>query len=675
MATFLGVLLAALFSALLVWWQYYFRAGKKGRITLVIAILRFFAVFGLLLLLLNPEISKKSLTTTRQNLILLFDDSKSIDHGGAADKAKQLYSDLRENSGLTDRFNILSYAFGEELKILDSLGFRAEGSDLSGAMASMESIYGRDKSTIILVSDGNQTLGKAYEYMGPDLSFPVYSVAVGDTTRYTDLKINRVNLNKYAFLKNTFPLEIFVSYQGSESISSRLRVRMDGKTVFERDVSLGPEINSTKITTDLRASEVGLKTLLMTLDSIPGERNTVNNLWRSPIEVIDEQTRIGIVSGISHPDIGAITKAIESNEQRRVTLLKPQDAPASLVDFDMLILYQPDRTFEPVYEFLLTSGLNTFTVAGPDTDWRFLNGVQKGLQINSFNQTEEILPLINPAFGLFDISDFSVEEFPPLRGILGEILITKQNESILEQQIRGVDLREPLLSVLSDNEGRHALLFGENLWKWRLQSFVNDRDFENFDRLIDKLVLYLTSDGKRDRLTVSYEQVYNVASERSIKAALYDATFVFDPGADLKINVRGTDNEYSGQQNMVLTNNQYEADLSDLPPGKYAFSVTVADQELRSDGRFRIEDFNLEKLFVSSDYRKLQTLSEGSGGKLFYPDQLSELVRELLEDTRFAPTQKSTENIVSLIDFKILLGCIVLALTAEWFIRKYNGLI
>ncbi|CAN0598318.1 unnamed protein product, partial [Ectocarpus sp. 12 AP-2014] len=47
---------------------------------------------------------------------------------------------------------------------------------------------------------------------------------------------------------------------------------------------------------------------------------------------------------------------------------------------------------------------------------------------------------------------------------------------------------------------------------------------------------------------------------------------------------------------------------------------------------------------------------------------------DLEENNTYVPTEKSTENIVSLIDFEILLAIIVFALASEWFIRKYNGL-
>ena len=51
------------------------------------------------------------------------------------------------------------------------------------------------------------------------------------------------------------------------------------------------------------------------------------------------------------------------------------------------------------------------------------------------------------------------------------------------------------------------------------------------------------------------------------------------------------------------------------------------------------------------------------------------MINDLLEDERFATIQKSKRSVIPLIDYKYLLGLIALALSLEWFIRKYNGLI
>jgi hypothetical protein len=674
-ATILALILAALFTLVIVLFQYFYKDKTRGKQLYLLSCLRFISIFGILLLLINPSFKKTSLFTEKQDLILLLDDSYSIQSGGADQKSLDLKNQILSNDKVADRFRISSFGFGKNLKSSDSLSFAEEATDLNNALSAINSGFGKQNSLVLLVSDGNQTLGEAYEFLGSALGFPVYSVVVGDTTSYADLKLSQVNLNKYAFLKNTFPLEFFVVYEGKESINSRISVRMDGKVFYSEAIRLDEEQNSKKISTALLANEVGLKMIEIVLDSIPGERNTYNNKRRLPIEVIDEKTRIGLVSQIVHPDLGALTKAIESNEQRTVTILDPSVSANELSSYDMLILYQPNPSFDATYKFIRQAKLNTFTITGARADWNYLNTVQKGLEFSSFNQTDDILPVINPSFGLFDLAGFSVDEYPPLTGSLGEMIITNPYESILDKQIKGVLLQDPLLAVVEEEKNKHAYLFGENIWTWRVQSFRNNQDFRNFDEFLNKLIFYLTSDGKRDRLTVNYEQIYSGVTEKKIRASFFDATFELDREATLDLNIRGLDKEFVRTQPMFFGDNQYEADLSDLPSGEYTFSLAVEGEEFRQEGRFTVEDFNLEQLFVSSDYVKLGQLSGDSGGKLYFPDQIDALLDEITLDPRFLPTQKSVENVVSLIDFRIILAIIILALTAEWLIRKYNGLI
>ncbi|MCB0751926.1 MAG: VWA domain-containing protein, partial [Ignavibacteriae bacterium] len=62
-------------------------------------------------------------------------------------------------------------------------------------------------------------------------------------------------------------------------------------------------------------------------------------------------------------------------------------------------------------------------------------------------------------------------------------------------------------------------------------------------------------------------------------------------------------------------------------------------------------------------------------GKTYYKDQINNLLKEFKNSSQFPVTQKSTEKISSLIDWKWLLFLLVLLLSLEWFIRKYKGLI
>ncbi|MGB5376559.1 VWA domain-containing protein [Muriicola sp.] len=673
--TVVGIILAALISFLLVFYQYFYKQKRNRNLQIPLALLRFTGVFGIFLLLLNPRFTKTTNQTVKQDLVFLLDDSFSIQSEKAEEQMLDLKDQLLENETLAERFEVHSYAFGSSLRNFDSLRFTDKTTNISKALASANSAFKGKTVVAVLASDGNQTVGEAYEFMANAVDFPVNTIVVGDTTTYTDLKINQVNLNRYAFLENKFPVEIFVSYQGEAPVKSIISIRLDGRTLFKEPLNLSGEQNSRKIVTALQATSVGLKTLEIALEPIDGERNTYNNQRRLSIEVIDEKTKIGLVSEVMHPDLGALIKAIEGNSQRSVSLIPPGVSKEELSTYNMLILYQPTSSFKGVLQYIQDAKVNTFTITGSKTDWNFLNTAQKGIERTNYNQTEEILAVINPAFGLFDLSDFNVNDFPPLEGSLGDILITKPYESILDQQIKGVVLQEPLMAVLADETGRHAYLFGSNIWKWRIQSFRNDQNFENFDTLISKLILYLTTDQKRERLTVSSELIYGGITEKKITASFFDATYVFDANANLKIRLRGVNNDFSDERLFLLRDNAYEADINDLPSGEYSFSVSVEGTDFAKNGRFSIEEFNLEQLFVSSDYQKLSQLALNSSGQLYFPDQTENLINDLLTDIRFVPTQKSVENVVSLIDFRILLGIIILAFTAEWFIRKYNGLI
>ena len=82
-----------------------------------------------------------------------------------------------------------------------------------------------------------------------------------------------------------------------------------------------------------------------------------------------------------------------------------------------------------------------------------------------------------------------------------------------------------------------------------------------------------------------------------------------------------------------------------------------------------------EQQFLNANHYKLHQIANNSNGKSYFVANSNELISDLLNDGRYKAIQKSHKNVVPLIDWKYLLILIVLSLSAEWFIRKYNGLI
>lgn len=672
--TVLFILLAAIVAIGLVLFQYYYKNKRKGQLYIVLSFLRFMAIFATLLLIVNPKFVKSEYQVQKTNLVLLTDNSSSIH---AVDSAKVLSLMGRFTSGeaeVDDRFNTAHYSFGESLNTSDRLAFNEEGTNISKALASLNEIYKGSNTAVVLFSDGNQTVGEDYEFYGQRQKFPVYPVVLGDTTSYEDLLIGQVNLNRYAFLKNKFPLEMFISYEGKEEVNTQVNVHVDDKLVFSQAVTLSLVSNTKVITAQLDASTVGIKNIKVSIAPLINEKNKANNEKIVSLEVLDEKTNVAIVSNIAHPDIGTLKKSIESNEQRLVSIYKSNVETSKLESVDLFILYQPDASFDKIFKQIQLREANSFMVLGKSTDLDFLNVAQNYFIIETGYPIQEVFAAPNKAFTKFDISEYSFEGFPPLESDTGPVVVLGLNETLLNMRVKGVELESPMLAIAEEGAAKHAVLIGENIWKWRLQSYRNDQSFVNFDGFLGKIILYLSTSKAKNRFILDYKPIFNNSSEARIRANYFDEAFVFDSNASINLRVQEKNTKKTIEMPMLLREGYYEGDLKNLSAGEYTFTATVKEGNLSKSGSFTILDFDAEKQYTSSNHRKLQSLASYSKGQLYFPDEIDSLLGQLKTDSRYVPTQKSKQIIVPLINFKFLLLVIIGALALEWFLRKYNGL-
>ena len=125
-STLLLLILSVLIAAGLSYFQYYYKAKSQSKTRLLLAFLRFIAVFGLLLLLINPIISKSTYETTKTPLPIVVDNSSSIIDLKANEIAKEVYTKLSSNKDLKDKFDIQSYAFDSEFKQAETFEFKGK---------------------------------------------------------------------------------------------------------------------------------------------------------------------------------------------------------------------------------------------------------------------------------------------------------------------------------------------------------------------------------------------------------------------------------------------------------------------------------------------------------------------------------------------------------------------
>lgn len=108
---------------------------------------------------------------------------------------------------MNNRFNIETFKFDAELNKLDSLNFSSGQSNISKAIGNLHDIYRESNTAFVVLTDGNQTYGTDYQYISAIKKQPIYPIVLGDTIQYNDLKIQQLNVNRYAFLKIDFRLK------------------------------------------------------------------------------------------------------------------------------------------------------------------------------------------------------------------------------------------------------------------------------------------------------------------------------------------------------------------------------------------------------------------------------------------------------------------------------------
>ena len=672
-STILLILLSVIISGAVAFYHYIFKADNQNKTNWLLAFLRFISVFSLLLLLINPVISRKSIETNKIPLAIVADNSRSISELKANDVEKELFEKLTSNSALKEKFEIQTYSFDEEFFAGKPLDFKGNQSNIDNVATNLKQLNKNAFYPIVLLTDGNQTIGNDYVFSFQETA-SVFPVVLGDTTTTFDLKINQLNANKYAFLKNKFPVEVFLQYNGNKAISTNFSIEKNGKKISSQVINFDKKNKVQSVQILLEADRVGLQKYKAVISSSIKEKNTYNNVKNFAVEVIDQRKEIAIISDISHPDLGALKRAIESNAQRKVTLLKTNSI-SDLKKYNLLILYQPNASFRKVFEANKNLRINTFVITGMSTDFNLLNQMQSDLEFKLTNKKEDFTSSFLTGFNLFAQNDIQFGQLPPLENPFGKITEKGSVNTLLTAKVNGIEVGNPILTFSEKGNSRSAYLLGENSWKWRMESHVINKSYEKYDQFIDKIIQYLSTNSAKKSLLVEHESFYNSGETIEIFAQYFNKSYELEENANLSINLTNKNTKSTKNYNFSKANNGYQTIFEGLEPGNYAFQVKESSSNASYNGTFEVLDFDVEKQFVNPDVSKLQQLANQNKGEVIHTNQIDKLIQRLLEKDTYLPVEKSLVKNSPLIDWIILLIILAVSLTTEWFIRKYNGLL
>lgn len=669
--TIVLLILSVFIAAGFAYFHYLYKANNK--LNLLLAFLRFLSLFGIFILLINPTVTSTLFEVDKTPLVVVMDNSSSISFSNSQNEAFKSYRRLVGNSNLQEKFDIQTCQFDADFTFSSVFTFNGKQTNLGAVAKGITTTFKSKNYPIILLTDGNQTTGDDYEYSF-NFANKVFPIVLGDTTKVFDLKINQINVNKYAFYKKKLPVEVFVHYSGYKNVKANFRIQHGKAVMVNQYITFSSSKKTAVLNVVLPATQKGLQLYQATITSTEKEKNHFNNSKKFAVNVIDQKSDIAFVSAINHPDIGALKRAIESNVQRKVTLVKPQDSN-ELSKHKIAVFYQPNSSFKAAFDQSKLAGINVFVITGSATDFVFLNQQQNDLEFKMGSQTEDYFADFNSQFNLFAIDTIGFDSFPPLQNNFGTINSKGNVLVLLSSKIRGMTIQSPLLAFVENNTKRTAYLLGENSWKWRAQSFINNQSFEKYDVFIDKIVQFLATKGEKKSLVVEHELLYNLGDEIAITAQYFNKNFEFDEQAKLSIAVQNQMNKSFTNYDLVKGSNSFKVNLDQLPPGKYNFTITELNSKERFSGHFEILDFDIEKQFANSNFDKLNQLANHTQGKVYFPNQIDNLVQNLLKNEDYKAIQKEVVTKSPLIEWIWTLVIIALLLATEWLVRKYNGLL
>lgn len=647
-----------------------YRNILKDKTQRVLALFRILSFFLLGLLLINPKIDATTYSLEKPKLVFAFDNSESIKKLGSPSELNEFVGQLREDNELNESYDLDFISFGSALNPLsDTLTFSETSTDLSKAIDYANTLE-EPETSFVLVTDGNQTLGEDYNFKSFHSNLLANVVVIGDTTSYQDTKIDLVNVNNFAYFRNKFPVEVFVSQNSAESTKQTLNITQDDKILASKTLEI-PSESSVRTEFFLTAEPVGMKVLKVELEPLSEEKNKINNQKTVAVEVIDSRSKILLISDLLHPDIGFFNRVLESNKELEFDH-KTTDDPIELSEYDLLIFYQPQASFQNLITETKANKINHFIIGGSHTNYGLLNSLNLGFQKELISSTEEYSSALNTDFSLFQANNLNFKTYPPLKDKFGDILLNKNYSILLEKELNGIDVESPLWMFKAENNVKQSVLFGENLWRWRAKHFVEKASFIKFDQSFQKIIQFLSQTKSKNTLTAEVEPVINSGENHFLKVSYYNSNFESDTRFDFNVELENQDSGEINSFRLIKGDDKYSLDLSRLKPGNYSYKIQSSEVKLTKEGSFKVLDYSSEVQFEKATLGSLRKLVLEENLCTF--SNRTELISKLKEE-RPKAIQKSIRKSHSLINFEWLILLLALTLSLEWFFRKYKGLI
>jgi hypothetical protein len=535
-------------------------------------------------------------------------------------------------------------------------------------------------------SDGIYNEGKNPLYQNFNMTSPIYTIALGDTTIRKDLSVSNVIHNKVSYLGDESIFQVDISAKNSNGASAKVSLsRVEGAQKIPlgtQNISFQGNEDFKTVNFNVETNKAGIIKYEVTVSPISGEVSIINNTRIFYVEVLDARQKILILADGPHPDMAALHRSITSNKNYDVVTAFAGDNNAKVADYDLMIFHNlPSKNYDikEILDIINRKGTPRLYIAGTQISSPSFNSIQNVLSIEG-NSTanEDVQPNLRNDFSLFTLSQevhTALNKYPPLTSKFGSYKLGSSGQALLDQKIKKIPTKYPLLAFSNQSGLKAAVLAGEGLWKWRIFDFQEKQNYIAFDELVNKTIQYLTvKEDKRKFRVNSSKNIYKETDNIVFDAQLYNNSYEMINEPEVQMSIKDENNkEY--QFTLSKSNNYYTLNAGQFPEGNYKYKAKVNfnGQNLSAEGNIRVEKIQLEQYDLTANHKLLAGLSQKYNGKLYYPNQIKALKEELLNNKNIKPAVYLSKKSLPMMHQKWIFFSLLIFLALEWFLRRYFG--
>lgn len=677
---FLAFVLSIL--AALAFTYFYYRKQLLSRKTrFFLSLLRFLTLFFLFFLLSTPILTYVSSRTLRPVNILLVDNSLSMKLGGRDSIARAQTEKLTK----LGKFDLLLFSQGINLTHLEQIpesypdSIVRTATNFAQALNDTKNIYPDNTiASVTVLSDGNFNEGENILLQALALNCPFNYLLIGDTAAKRDISIEKIDFNKISYIHTRTPIQVIISnglYTGKIAVNLlEENIPIETKTVSATEVN-----GISTITFYIEAGEPGIKKYRISLEPINNEFTTLNNHEDFYIKFLDNQFKILVVSGAPSPDYAFLKSTFETIAEFKTTFRTLKTTSdfyeGNFPDnelFNCLVLIDfPDKKTDDRPLKQLTRYIQTFE---PSIFLFFSDRISQ----EKLKQLTDIIPLsittVTESYksGVYasDNTELSSQFklLPPI--FTKHIRVNIATTPKLFSTISNI----PIYFTSQNTHIPFSIFSATGFYKWRLNELSLDgmsifRDFltSEITSLIDRkkiLQLFLETDravySPYDKIKIS------ISVNTPLTTAQNRVNLFLRTSSDSLLGVFNLENtSYTETRITIKQKGEYQL-FAQLLDGNNVIATDLC--------RFTVDHNLKEYRDTKSLPAVLNTLSTNTGGQNFSILSEKEIEQLLLHFTSLKELQFQSPSQTILNFNPIVLVCLIIFLSVEWFFRKKNNL-